>query len=87
MWRSHPELFFDGKCWDDAYGTLDYGVASATQEAQARVLKHYEALIADTVWIADQDTVDASETERARLLRAQLAVDLLTPTAPEVIAQ
>jgi Histidine kinase-, DNA gyrase B-, and HSP90-like ATPase len=80
---SHPELFFDGKCWDDAYGTLDYGVASATQEAQARVLKHYEALIADAVWIADQETADLSDMERARLLRAQLAIDLLSPTATE----
>lgn len=81
---THPELFFDGKCWDDAYGTLDYGVPSATQEAQSRVLKHYEALIADAVWIADQDTADLSETERSRLLRAQLAIDLLAPTAMEI---
>lgn len=50
---SHPELFFDGKCWEDAYGTLDYGIASATQQAQSRVLRHYEALLADAVWIGN----------------------------------
>lgn len=80
---SHPELFFDGKCWDDAYETLDYGIASATQEAQARVLRHYEALLSDAVWIADQDIVDVSDTDRSRLLRAQLAIELLAPTSTE----
>jgi hypothetical protein len=81
---SHPELFFDGKCWEDAYGTLDYGVPSATQQAQSRVLRHYEALLADAVWITDQDTADIPETDRARLLRAQLAIELAAPSATEV---
>jgi hypothetical protein len=80
---SHPELFFDGKCWEDAYGTLDYGVPSATQQAQARVLSYYESLLADAVWIADQDTADISETDRSRLLSAQLAIELLAPSAME----
>lgn len=80
---SHPELFFDGKCWEVAYGSLDYGVPSATQQAQARVLRHYEALLADAVWIADQDTADVADTDRSRLLRAQLAIDLLAPSAME----
>jgi hypothetical protein len=78
---AHPELFLDGKCWDDPYATLDYGIPSATQDAQSRVLRHYEALLADAVWIADQDTADLSETDRSRLLRAQLALDLLAPAA------
>ena len=80
---SHPELFFDGNCWDVAYGSLDYGVPSATQHAQSRVLRHYEALLADAVWIADQDTADIPETDRSRLLRAQLALDLLAPSESE----
>jgi len=80
---SHPELFFDGKCWDDAYGTLDYGIPSATQQAQSRVVRYYESLLADAVWIADQDTADIPETDRSRLLRAQLAIDLLAPTSAE----
>jgi len=78
---AHPELFLDGKCWDDPYATLDYGIPSATQDAQSRVLRHYEALLADAVWIADQDVADLSETDRSRLLRAQLALDLLAPLA------
>jgi hypothetical protein len=77
---SHPELFFDGKCWEDAYGTLDYGIPSATQQAQARVLRYYESLLADAVWIADQDAADIADTDRSRLLRAQLAIELLAPT-------
>jgi hypothetical protein len=84
---AHPELFFDGKCWDDAYGTLDYGIPTATQEAQARLLRHYESLLADAVWIADQDTADLSDTDRSRLLRAQLALDLLGVTSTEAETQ
>jgi len=82
----HPELFFDGNCWDVAYATLDYGIATATQEAQSRVVRHYQSLLADAVWIADQDTADVSETDRSLLLRAQLAIERLAPQTAEAAA-
>ncbi|HZZ80577.1 MAG TPA: ATP-binding protein [Gemmataceae bacterium] len=80
---NHPEQFLDGNCWDDAYATLDYGRAAATQEAQARLVRYYESLFADVVWLAEQDPADIVDTQRPRLLRAQLAIELLEPTAEE----
>jgi hypothetical protein len=83
FFKEHPELFLDGNCWDDAYGTLDYGHASATEEAQRQVSQYYEALLADAVWMAEQDTSDLAEHSRERVLRAQLALDLIAPTATQ----
>jgi hypothetical protein len=83
FFSSHPELFLDGKCWDDAYAALDYGRPAATQAAQAQVVKYYESLLADAVWLADQDTGDLANIHRPRLMRAQLAIELLAPTAEE----
>lgn len=79
----HPELFLDGKCWDDAHAALDYGRPLATQEAQQRVVSYYQSLLADAVWVADQDASDLGDANRARLLRAQLAIELLAPTVTE----
>jgi hypothetical protein len=83
FFSAHPELFLDGKCWDDGYETIDYGLVLATQEARAQVVRHYESLLADAVWLASQDSPDLSEASRARLLRAQLALELLTPNDGE----
>lgn len=77
---AHPELFFDGRCWDDTYSELDYSHASATAEAQRRVLGHYEALLRDTLWLSDVDPDDLELVPRERVLRAMLAIDLLAPT-------
>ena len=83
FFSNHPELFLDGKCWDNSYASLDYGRPLATQEAQSRVARYYESLLADAVWLADQDASDLTDANRARLLRAQLAIELLSPTTTE----
>ena len=48
---AHPDLFLDGRCWDDSYTGVDYGPPSATEEARQRVLQHYEVLLLDTLWL------------------------------------
>lgn len=83
FFSSHPELFLDGKCWDDAYASLDYGRPLATEAAQTQVVRHFESLLADAVWLADQDASDLADTLRPRLLRAQLAIELLAPTVED----
>jgi hypothetical protein len=83
FFEAHPELFLDGKCWDDAYATLDYGRPLATQEAQSQVVRYFQSLLVDAVWLAGQDSADLAEASRARLLRAQLAIELLAPSAVE----
>jgi hypothetical protein len=75
----HPELFLDGKCWDDEYATLDYELPDPTEAARSRVIHHYESLLSDAVWLAEQEPVDLEQSHRSRLLRALYALDLLAP--------
>ena len=77
----HPELFFDGQYWDDSYSELDYGRPSATDEARAQLVRYYEGLLADAIWLAEQDVDDLAIAGRARVLRASLSLELLAPSA------
>ncbi len=79
----HPELFFDGRCWDDAYSEIEFPTETATEEAQSRVVRHYEALLLDAVWLVEQEADDLTLATRERILRAALALDLLMPIATE----
>jgi hypothetical protein len=78
FFERHPELFFDGKCFDAAYGSLEYGAGAATDEARRQVVRYYGSLLADAVWIADQESASLDDIQRERLLRCLLAVDLLS---------
>jgi hypothetical protein len=84
FFSAHPELFLDGNCWDDSYATIDYGRPLATQEAQTQVVRYYESLLADAVWLAGQDASDFTGPSRGRLLRSQVALELLAPNEAEV---
>jgi hypothetical protein len=77
FFEAHPELFFDGRYWDVAYSTLEFERESATQEAQGQKVRYYTSLLADAIWLAEQDPSDLAEESRERLMRASLAVDLL----------
>ena len=79
FFSKHPELFFDGHYWDVTYSELDYGRQSATEEARAQLVRYYEGLIYDAIWLAEQD-VDDLAVDRARLLRASLSLSLLSPS-------
>jgi hypothetical protein len=79
----HPELFFDGKCWDDAYSQIEYPTEGAANEARTRVARQYEALLLDAVWLLEQEADDLLTVTRERLLRAALALDLLVPVNVE----
>ncbi len=76
----HPELFFDGRYWDTSYARLDYGIQSATEDAQAQTVRYFASLISDAIWLADQDPSDLALVSRPRLLRASLALELLEPS-------
>ena len=80
FFSKHPELFFDGQYWDVTYSELDYGRQSATEEAKAQLVRYYEGLISDAIWLAEQDVEDLAAVDRARLLRASLSLDLLSPS-------
>ncbi len=77
--EAHPELFLDGRCWEEPYSTLSYPTEAAAEEARRRVRRHYVTLLSDALWLAEQEPDDLAVTSRERLLRASLAVDLLAP--------
>jgi hypothetical protein len=75
----HPEFFFDGKYWEAAYTELDFGREAATDEARSRLVRYYENLLSDAIWLSEQEPADLALAGRARVLRAALALDLLEP--------
>ena len=77
----HPELFFDGQYWEESYSELDFGRPSATEEAKAQLVRYYEGLLGDAIWLAEQDVDDLAVADRARLLRASLSLELLASSA------
>jgi hypothetical protein len=78
FFEKHPELFFDSRYWDTPYSVLDYGDAAATEEARLQVVRYYSSLLTDALWLGEHDPNELSEASRARLLRAALALELLT---------
>lgn len=79
----HPELFLDGKYWDDAYAALDYGAADVTEEARALLKARYDGYLADAVWLAGQSPADLERNGRDALIRATLSLKLLLPDTAE----
>ena len=77
LFSRHPELFLDGKYWEDPYETLDYGTPRVTEEAKANILSRYDAYLADAVWLANQTPADLQGTSRDVLIRATCSVRLL----------
>lgn len=73
----HPELFFDGRYWNEEYDTLNYNNPAITEEARRRTLEHFLGLLEDAVWLEELDPADAPLYGRERLLRAALALELL----------
>ncbi|MEZ0606153.1 ATP-binding protein [Paraburkholderia sp. IW21] len=79
FFAAHPELFLDGKYWDDLYVTLDYGSPDVSEEARRVVRARYDGYFADAVWLASQSPMDLERTGRDALIRASLSLKLLRP--------
>jgi hypothetical protein len=79
----HPELFLDGKYWDDAYLGLDYGSPDVTAEARELLKSRYDGYLADAVWLAGQSPADLERIGRDALIRAALSLKLLLPDTAE----
>ena len=79
----HPELFFDGKYWEDEYASLDYGTPEVTVEARSLVKARYDAYLEDAMWLAGQSPADLDRAGRDALIRASLSLKLLRPDTAE----
>lgn len=83
FFEEHPELFLDGRYWNVAFEGLEFGRQSVTDEARTELARRYSSLLADAIWLADNDPEDLAEAGRSRLLRASLALDLLASDVSE----
>ncbi|MCG3178262.1 MAG: hypothetical protein BIFFINMI_00588 [Phycisphaerae bacterium] len=81
FFQSHPELFFDGKYWDERYASLDFGSQGATEMAWRRLVGDYSALLSDATWLAARSSDELNDASRERVMRAALAVDMLAPAS------
>ncbi|WP_262690597.1 ATP-binding protein [Kordiimonas aestuarii] len=77
VFNRHPEMFLDGKFWDDAYEALDFGNADVTDEARSGVRARYDAYFRDAVWLANQTAADIERADRDVVIRATCSVRLL----------
>lgn len=77
FFERHADLFLDGRYWNISFNDLDLGDPQVTDEARALVVRRLSSLLADAIWLADQDPDDLTDAGRNRLLRAALSLDLL----------
>ena len=77
LFARHPELFLDGKYWEDPYETLDYGAPQVTDDARAALVSRYDAYFDDAVWLANQTPADLEGTSRDSVIRATCSLRLL----------
>lgn len=77
LFNRRPEVFLDGKFWDDSYISLDFGSATVTDEARRSVRARYDAYLGDAVWLANQSPVDIDRAGRDAVIRATCSVRLL----------
>lgn len=75
----HPELFLDGRYWEDAYAALDYGAPEVTNEAKAMTVARYDAYLGDAIWLSDQTPADLARASRDTVIRATCSLRLLRP--------
>ena len=79
VFRRHPENFFDGNYWDEAFTTLSFGDTEIEREARERLVTRYEAYLGDATWLADQSARDLENTNRDSIIRATCSLRLLRP--------
>jgi hypothetical protein len=76
---AHPELFFDGRFWEQPHATLDYGSDKVNVEARRRVLERFDNYLADAAWLTSQSPRDLDRNDRDAVIRATLSLRLLRP--------
>lgn len=82
LFGRHPEMFLDGKYWDDSYVGIDFGSVTVTGQARSAVQARYDAYLTDAVWMANQSAAGFDRTGRDEIIRAMCSVRLLKADTP-----
>ena len=77
FFERHPEVFLDGRYWDEVYESIDYGKEGRTSAAREQVVRFYSSLLTDAIWLAEHDPNELGDATRARLVRAALALEIM----------
>lgn len=77
LFNRHPNLFLDGRFWNDAYAGLDFGSVAVTDQARQTVRARYDAYLSDAVWLVNQSPADVERASRDAVIRATCSVRLL----------
>lgn len=83
LFLCHPELFLDGRYWDDPYEVLDFGDSKVSEEARAATVARYGAYLGDAVWLANQMPADLERADRDVVVRGICSLRLLRPDVAE----
>lgn len=77
LFNRRPEMFFDGRFWNDGYAAIDFGNEGVTEQARRGVLARYDAYFGDAIWLANQSPSDVDRANRDVVIRATCSVRLL----------
>lgn len=77
LFGRHPEIFLDGRYWNDPYSSLDFGSEAISEQARTAVRSRYDAFLSDAVWLANQSPADVDRASRDAVIRASCSVRLL----------
>ncbi len=77
--NSRPEIFFDGRYWEEPFESVDYGDADITQDARSATVARYDAYVGDAIWLSEQTPSDLDRALRDAIIRATCSLRLLRP--------
>ena len=77
LFNRRPEMFLDGRFWNDGYAAIDFGNDGVTEQARRGVLVRYDAYFGDAIWLANQSPSDVDRASRDVVIRATCSVRLL----------
>lgn len=83
VFNRRPEMFLDGRFWNDAYTAIDFGNAGVTEQARRDIQARYDAYFGDAIWLANQTSADIDRAGRDAVIRATCSVRLLKPDMAE----
>ncbi|SIO06857.1 Histidine kinase-, DNA gyrase B-, and HSP90-like ATPase [Burkholderia sp. GAS332] len=83
FFNRYPNLFLDGKYWDDSFELIDFGSERITNQARERIRSRYDAYLGDAVWLAYQTPADLEDADRDAIIRATCSLRLLRPDVVE----
>jgi hypothetical protein len=81
--KGSPELFFDGRYWEDKYTTVDGGDEQLTSVMRERVVSTYAAYLDDLDWLLSLSQQMFDQADRDRLVRVAQSLRLLRPDSDE----